>query len=121
MIDGREYLVVKDYNGREWRMDREAFDEHTTNRRKNRAYRTVLLENVSNVTLHPDEVWLGRTNEDIGNGIKTLNNYVFIKHYKDQSIAVICNLKGNEMRFKTWYPVKDKKVRSGFLIRRGEQ
>ena len=56
-----EYLVVKDYNGREWRMDREAFDEHTTNRRKKRAYRAGLLDNIFDIALNPDEVWLGRT------------------------------------------------------------
>ena len=120
-IDGREYLVLKDYNGREWRMDKKAFDEHTTNRRKNRAYRTSLLENIFDIALNPDEVWLGRTDEDLGNGIKALDNYIFIRHYKDQSIALVCNLKGNEMRFKTWYPVKDKKVRSGLLLKRKKQ
>ena len=118
MIDGREYLVVKDYNGREWRMDREAFDEHTTNKRKNRAYRTVLLENVFNVTLHPDEVWLGRTNEDIGNGIKALDSYVFIKHYQDQSIAVAGKIKDEKLIFTTWFPVRDKNVRKGLLIKK---
>ena len=28
LIDGREFLVVKDYNGREWKMDRKTFDIH---------------------------------------------------------------------------------------------
>ena len=121
VIDGREYLVVKDYNGREWRMDREAFDEHTTNRRKKRAYRVGLLDNIFDIALNPDEVWLGRTDEDLGNNVKTLDNYVLIKHYKDQSIAVVFNAKGNEMSFKTWFPLRDKKVRSGLLVKGKKQ
>ena len=117
LIDGREFLVVKDYNGREWKMDRESFDTHTTNKRRRRAYRIGLLDNVFDIALNPNEVWLGRTDEDLGNGIKTLDNYIFIKHYKDQSIAVAGKIKGNELQFTTWFPIRDKKVREGLFIK----
>ena len=117
LIDGREFLVVKDYNGREWKMDRESFDTHTTNKRRRRAYRIGLLDNVFDIALNPNEVWLGRTDEDLGNGIKTLDNYIFINHYKDQSIAVAGKIKGNELQFTTWFPIRDKKVREGLFIK----
>lgn len=118
VIDGREYLVVKDYNGREWRMDKESFDTHTTNKRKKRAHRVGLLDNVFEIALNPDEVWLGRTDEDLGNGIKALDSYVFIKHYKDQSIAVAGKIKSDDLQFTTWFPIRDKKVREGLLIKK---
>ena len=84
---------------------------------KNRAYRTSLLENIFDIALNPDEVWLARTVEDLGNGIKALDNYVFIRHYKDQSIAVAGKVKGDKLLFSTWFPVRDKKVREGLLIK----
>lgn len=117
-IDGKEYLVVEDYNGRKWRMDKDDFDRHTTNRRKKRFYRVEFLSNVFEVAKNPDEVWLGRTDEDKGNNIKTLDNYIFLKHYKDQTIAVAGKIKGDNLLFSTWFPVRDKKVREGILIKK---
>lgn len=117
VIGGREYLVVKDYNGREWRMDRKTFDIHTTNKTKKRAYRVELLENIFNVAQNPDEVWLGRTDEDFGNGIKALDSYLFIKHYTNQTIAVAGKIKGDKLIFSTWFPIKDKNVRRGILVK----
>ena len=121
LVDGKEFLVVKDYNGREWKMDRRIFDAHTSNIIKKRAFRTKYLDNIFDVAQHPDEVWLGRTSDDIGNDIKVLENYILIKHYHNQSIAVVFNSNGNDMIFKTWYPVNDKKVRSGLLLKRKKQ
>lgn len=118
IIDGKEYLVLEDYNGRKWRMNKDDFDKHTTNRRKKRFYRVEFLSNVFEVAKNPDEVWLGRTDEDKGNNIKTLDNYIFLKHYKDQTIAVAGKIKGDNLLFSTWFPVRDKKVREGILIKK---
>lgn len=117
-IDGREYLVVKDYNGREWRMDRKSFDEHTSDRKKKRAFRTKSLANLFDVVKNPDEVWLGR---DQGNSQKTdmsLSNYNLIKYYKDTALAVSLKIEKNKMKLKTWFVLKDSGKRRGLLIKR---
>ena len=120
VIDGREYLIVKDYNGREWRIEHKDYDIHTSNKLKKRAFRVKYLDNIFDIALNPDEVWLGRTDEDLGNDIKTLNNYIFIKYYNDMTIAIACQLQHNQLVLKTWFPVRDKNVRKGLLIRRGQ-
>ena len=120
VIDGREYLVVKDYNGREWRMDREAYVIHTTDNLKKRAFRLKHLPNVFEVASQPDEVWLGQEYKDKNKGDDNyyLSNYIMIKHYKDVSIAVVGKIENGELVWKTWYPVRDNNVRKGLLIRR---
>lgn len=120
VIDGREYLVVKDYNGREWRMDREAYVIHTTDNLKKRAFRLKHLPNVFEVASQPDEVWLGQEYKDKNKGDDNyyLSNYIMIKHYKGVSIAVVGKIENGELVWKTWYPVRDNNVRKGLLIRR---
>lgn len=117
-IDGREYFVVKDYNGRQWRMDRKSFDEHTSDRKKKRAFRTKSLANIIDVAKNPDEVWLG---QDHGNSQKAdmaLSNYNLVKYYKDTTLVVSLKLEKNEMRLKSWFVLRDSGKRRGLLIRR---
>ena len=116
-IEGRDYLVLEDYNGRKWKMDKSGFDIHTSNKKKKRAFRTKYLSKIFEVAQSPNEVWLGRTDETLGNNIKKLDCYIFIKHYKNISIAVAGKIKGDKLIFSTWFPVRDKKVREGLLIK----
>ena len=124
VIDGREYLVVKDYDGREWKMSRKAYDIHTSDNVKKRAFRLKHLPNVFEVASQPDEVWLGQEykDKDKDKSKDTENyyfsNYVMIKHYKDISIAVVGKIEDGKLAWKTWYPVVGKSVRKGLLIRR---
>ena len=120
IIDGKEYLVLEDYNGRKWRMNKDDFDNHTTNTVKKRAFRTEYLNNIFEVAKNPDEVWLGQEYKDRNKQIDDyyLTNYSMIKFYRDTTLIVNCKLENNVMTFKTWYQLKDKRKRSGILIKK---
>lgn len=118
IVDGKELLAVKDYNGRTWYMDKKYFDMHTTDKVKKRAFRTKYLNSISETLKNPDEVWLGRTTEDIANGVQSLNNYTMIKYYKGLAIGVYCKMENGNMFFRTWFPLRDKRVRNGILVRK---
>ena len=117
-IDGKEYLVVEDYNGREWKMDRDAFDTHTTDKVKKRAFRTEYLPNIFEIAKNPDEVWLGRDVRNTNQKDMELSNYNLIKYYQDITIVVSFKQQGNEMYLKTWYVLRDSNKRRGLLIKK---
>lgn len=116
-IDGKDYLIVTDYNGREWKMERKDFDVHTTNNAKNRAFRTQYLNCIFEAASNPDEVWLGR---DIRNkkDDMLLSNYNMIKYYNDVAIVFSGKIESNKYVLKTWYILMNPKKRSGLLIRK---
>ncbi len=116
--NGEDILNVLDYAGRAWRMTKKAFITHTTDKIKKRAFRTEFLNAIKEIAAEPDEVWLGRELKDRKNKIKTINNHVMIKFYKDKTIAVVGKLEKSKLTLKTWYIVKDKFVRRGMLIRK---
>lgn len=117
VINKIEYLVLEDYHGRKWRMDRESFNTHTTNnRRKKRAARVNYLNEIQNTAMNPDEVWLHRTDESFFNNVKTLDNYVFIKYYDGMTLAVAGKIKDDNFVFATWFPVMSDNVRKGILL-----
>lgn len=116
VIDGKEYLVLEDYLGRKWRMDKKSFTEHTTNRRKNRATRVDYLSEIQTVTMNPDEVWLRRTDESFSNKSQKLDNFVFIKYYNECTLAIAGKIKDDHFVFATWFPVMSDNVRQGILI-----
>lgn len=120
IIDGKEYLVIEDYNGRKWKMEKDDFDTHTTDKKKKRSHRVEFLENVRDVAQNPDEVWLGQEYKDRNKRTDDyyLSNYILIKHYKNVSIAVVGKIENNELVWKTWYPVNDKNKRRGLLIKK---
>lgn len=117
-IDGKEYLVLEDYNGRKWRMNKDDFDNHTTNTVKKRAFRTEYLNNIFEVAKNPDEVWLGQDKSNKQQKDMELSNYNLIKYYKDTILAVSFKLEKSEMKLKTWYVLKDAKKRRGLLIKK---
>ncbi|MBR3571669.1 MAG: DUF935 family protein, partial [Bacteroidales bacterium] len=118
-IDGREYLVVEDYNGRKWKMDRTAFDIHTSDKKKKRAFRTNYLPNIFEIARKPDEVWLNQDQANKQQNDMKLSNYNYVKFYKDCTIVVSCKIENDACVFKTWYLLKDKTKRGGLLIKRG--
>ena len=117
VIDGKEYLVLEDYLGRKWRMDRETFDIHTTDRFKKRAERVKFMNEIASIAMDPDEVWLGRDAMSKKKGQLNLDNYFFVKHYKDVSLALRLYLKDDTFEFRSWFEVRDKKVRTGLLLK----
>ncbi len=118
-IDGKEYLVLEDYNGRKWRMDKDDFDKHTSNTVKKRAFRTEYLNNIFEVAKNPDEVWLGQDNSNMQLKDMKLSNYNLIKYYKNTTLVVSVKLENEQCVFKTWYLLKDKNKRRGLLIKKG--
>ena len=115
---GMELLKVKDYVGRVWQMTKKAFTAHSTDTVKKRAFRTEFLNAIREVAASPDEVWLARERKDRINKVKTLNNYVMVKFYKDIALAVVGKLEKSKLTLKSWYVLRDKAPRRGLLIRK---
>ena len=115
---GVESLKVKDYAGREWYMTKEKFESHTSNKVKSRAFRTRYLNCIKEIMADPDEVWLGQELKDSAVNDPYLNNWLLIKYYKGVAVVCVCKLQQDKMVFKSWYELKDKKVRNGFLVRK---
>ena len=115
-IDGKEYLQIKDYNERVWRIDKANFDVHTSNLVKKREYRTKLLDSIFDIVKNPDEVWLNRDVNNKENNILELNNRIMIKYFKGQAIAVVGKIEKAQLMIKTWYTVETKEVRQGILL-----
>ena len=115
---GMELLKVKDYVGRVWQMTKKAFTAHSTDTVKKRAFRTEFLNTIREVADAPDEVWLGRDRKDRNNHVRAVNNYIMIKYYKDEAIAVIGKVERAKLMLKSWYVLRDKNVRRGLLIKK---
>lgn len=115
---GMELLKVKDYVGRVWQMTKKAFTAHSTDIVKKRAFRTEFLNAIREVADAPDEVWLGRDRKDRNTHVRAVNNYIMIKYYKDEAIAVIGKVERAKLMLKSWYVLRDKNVRRGLLIKK---
>ena len=115
---GAELLKIKDYAGRVWQMGKEGFIAHASDKYKKRAFRTQYLNAIREVAAEPDEVWLGRERKDRINKVKALDNYVMIKYYKDEAIAVTGKVERAKLTLKSWYVLRDKAPRRGLLIRK---
>lgn len=115
---GTELLKVKDYAGRVWQMGKKAFTIHSTDMVKKRRFRTEFLDAIREVAAAPDEVWLARERKDRINKVKAIDNYVMIKYYKDEAIAVAGKVDKSKLTLKSWYVLKDKNARRGLLIKK---
>ena len=115
---GAELLKVKDYAGRVWQMGKKAFTIHSTDMVKKRRFRTEFLDAIREVAAAPDEVWLARERKDRINKVKAIDNYVMIKYYKDEAIAVAGKVDKSKLTLKSWYVLKDKNARRGLLIKK---
>ena len=116
IVDGETVLQVKDRAGRAWYMKKSDYDIHTSDIKKKRAFRKDLLGCINEVLGDPDEVWLSNEYKDRDNPESRLNNWISIKYYNGRAIACICKLEGERMVFKSWYELKDPKVRRGILV-----
>jgi len=56
--------------------------------------------------------------EDIENNVKTLNSYTMIKYYKGEAMGIYCRVMAEKLVFNTWFPIKDKRVRNGLLVKK---
>ena len=116
MVDGETVLQVKDRAGRTWYMRKSDYDIHTTDIKKRRAFRKDLLGCIDEILADPDEVWLSNEYKDEGNPESRLNNWISVRYYNGRAIACVCKLEGDRMAFKSWYEIRDSKVRSGILV-----
>lgn len=116
VVDGRERLPVVDRKGRTWIMDRADYDAHTSNKRKRREFRTSYLSCIQEIMNDPDEVWLGQEYKDRDNPESKLTNYIHIKYYKERAIACVCKVEKNNLVFKSWFEVRNSRIRAGLLL-----
>ena len=117
IVDGKERLPVVDDKGRTWTMDRADYDAHTSNKRKKREFRICYLSCIQETMNDPDEVWLGQEYKDRDNPGSKLTNYIYIKYYKERAIACVCKVEKNNLVFKSWFEVRNSKIRSGLLLK----
>lgn len=117
-INGKEALPVTDHNGRTWFMGKSDYDAHTSNKRKKREFRTTFLSCIQDIMADPDELWLGQEYKDRDNKESKLTNYIWIKYYKERAVACVSKVENNRMVFKSWFEVRNPKIRSGLLLRR---
>lgn len=116
-VNDKEVLPVKDYAGRTWYMSKKDFDNHSTDKKKKRAFRVGYISSIDDATKDPDEVWLAQEDKDMQNAECRLNNWVMIKYYKGMAMACICKIEKQTMAFKSWYVLKDpSRIRRGILI-----
>lgn len=116
IVENEEVLPVQDFNNRTWYMDKKSFDEHTTDTKKKRAFRTKFLDTISEVMKEPDEVWLNKDPDMDQTQDNYLNQWLYVKYYDDGAIVCVCKLQNQQMKFKTWYELHDDKIRKGLLI-----
>ena len=118
VMDGKDVLPVTDYRGRNWYMEKKDYDIHTTDDKKSRGFRVKYLSCIDEVMADPDEVWLGSEYKDRENPESRLNNWILIKYYKGVAVACVCKIEKRKMVFKSWYEVRNPKIRKGILVRK---
>lgn len=116
VVENEEVLPIEDFNNRIWYMDRKSFDEHTTDTKKKRAFRTKYLDVIDEVMKYPDEVWIGQDEKDKQGSDQLLNRWFYIKYYDGIAIVCVCKIQDGKLNFKSWYELHDNKVRKGLLI-----
>lgn len=115
MISEDGKIFFKDYNNRSVLFDEAAYLKGHSDAKY--LERTKLLTAVDEAMKMPDEVWVNNADG------KLYNQYVFLKNYTDQTIAVFAEVKSATVyQVKTWFPI-DKKVdiskyRRGWLIKK---
>ncbi|HAZ00704.1 MAG TPA: hypothetical protein DCY97_00795 [Marinilabiliales bacterium] len=94
--------LFTDYNGRAIEFDESVFLKGHSPAKY--AARTKYFKAVSETLKSPDEVWIN----NVDSTEKLFNQYVFLKYYKDVTLAVIGAIEeGTVYRVKTWFPVRE--------------
>ncbi len=116
VVESEEVLPIEDLSNRTWHMDKKSFDEHTTDTKKKRAFRTKYLDTINEVMKDPDEVWIGQDEKDKQGSDQYLNRWFYIKYYDGVAIVCVCKIQDGKLKFKSWYELHDDKVRKGLLV-----
>lgn len=101
--------IVRDYNKRPLTVDKKNFIRHTDGKKDDRV---KLLNAMQETLAAPHEVWM--------NG-STLEDLVYVKYYKDQTIIAIADVSGNKLQLSTWFTLRESKkvidkFRRGLLV-----
>lgn len=111
---------LTDYKGRSIPIPEDTYEEHTTNKRKHREFRTEFLKVVEEALQNPDEVWLCSKN-------KKIDNLCHLKFYQDKIFCIICEVENGYISLKSWFEIPDnpnskkdltKLYRRGLLIKK---
>lgn len=113
VINTVEVNILKDYSGREIAITLKDFKRHLKGAYIEKEYRDKIWNNVKNVLLDPDEVYL------LPNNTKVLQ-YDYLKFYEDEVLVVTVHIsKSAGMQIKTWFINKrdESVMRRGILIK----
>ena len=115
LLSKNNKIFFTDYNGRSVLFDETLYKKGRDEEKY--AFRAPYLKAVTETLRTPNEVWVSDFKGD------RFNKYLFIKHYKNETLAVIAGLKyGTVYRIKTWFPIDEKETgkydyRHGLLIK----
>jgi SPP1 gp7 family putative phage head morphogenesis protein len=104
-----EKPIVRDYNKRPLQIEKKNFERHTVGKKQDRIQ---LLSGMQEALNTPDEVWL--------NG-KKLEDLVYVKYYKDQTLITVADVSKGNLKLSTWFSLKESKnvitkYRRGLLV-----
>lgn len=105
--------MLTDFSNRPVFMAKSTLRSHTTSTIDKYKDRHIYLDALDEVLKNPDEVWLNnyRANE--------LNNYTYIRYYKDYAITVVARLKNDlSLEIETWHKENTEDLRRGLLIKK---
>lgn len=112
-----EIAEFKDKNNRTLVLEARQFLKHTNPKNNKYSQRANLLNEINNIIKHPDEVWLNAQNKEHPKPQTRFDNYMYVKHYKDTSLAVSAFVSNGKFTISTWFEISQSSdTRRGLLI-----
>ena len=112
-----DIVEFKDYNNRTLVLESKQFLSHTNPKNNKYAVRTQLLNEINNIINKPDEIWLNAHSKEHLKPQKRFDNYVYVKHYIDKTLAISAYVKNGKFTISTWFEVsQNADTRRGLLI-----
>lgn len=104
--------LIQDFAGRQLIVNRKSIEKHLNESiKQDYANRHQYLRYIKDIITTPDEVWLNTY------GATEMNNYVYIKHFKNISLTVVARLEQDlSLTVKSWYNLEDELLRRGVLV-----
>jgi SPP1 gp7 family putative phage head morphogenesis protein len=106
----RKYKM-RDFANRPVVISKSTLRTHTNTNEEKYKTRHTLLTALKEVLAKPSEVWLNNYRGD------ALNNYIYVKHYKNMSIGAVTRLKDDlSLEIESWYKLEDDALRRALLV-----
>lgn len=113
----KEVVTFKDVNVRTLVLEHKQFLSHTNPKDRKYANRGKWLNEINNTLKSPDEIWLNAQNKEHINPSKRFDNYIYIKHFSNVSIAVTTSIENGAFKIKSWFDIyQNSDTRRGLLI-----